>query len=65
MLEDEAVEAPLADRYAGWQGDKARKLLAGGYALDDIEAWVLESDLNPQPRSGKRELLENTVNRYL
>jgi len=26
---------------------------------------VLKSDLNPKPRSGRQELLENVVNRYV
>jgi xylose isomerase len=40
-------------------------MLAGRHSLEDITAWVLESDLNPQPTSGKQEWLENTVNRYV
>ena len=65
MIKDAALETPLRERYIGWQGDEAQKMLAGAYALDDIEAWVLESGLSPRPISGKQELLENTVNRYL
>jgi xylose isomerase len=65
MLEDRALEGPLEDRYSGWHNEEARKMLAGRHSLEDITAWVLESDLNPQPTSGKQEWLENTVNRYV
>jgi len=65
MIEDKALSAPLEGRYAGWQVPEAKKMLDGGFSLEEIEAWVLKSDLNPQPKSGKQELLENVVNRYV
>jgi xylose isomerase len=65
MLEDGALEVPLRDRYAGWRTEDARKLLAGEFSLADIEARVLALDKNPEPRSGKQELLENIVNTYI
>jgi xylose isomerase len=65
MLEDGALEMPLRERYAAWDAADARKLLAGEVSLDEIEARVLERQTNPEPRSGKQELLENIVNRYV
>ena len=65
MIEDGALSKPLADRYAGWKGAEASKMLEGGFSLEEIEAWVLKSDINPQPKSGRQELLENVVNRYV
>ncbi len=64
MLEDGALEAPLRERYAGWDTADARKLLAGEYSLVDLERRVL-AGVEPEPRSGKQELLENIVNRYV
>ncbi|HSC13974.1 MAG TPA: xylose isomerase, partial [Gammaproteobacteria bacterium] len=64
MLEDGALEAPLEERYAAWNTGDAKKLLAGDYSLEDIERRV-RSAPNPEPRSGKQELLENIVNRYV
>ena len=63
ILEDGTLEAMRAERYAGWNSDEARKMLSGEYALDDLEAYVRSSGLNPEPRSGKQERLENLVNR--
>lgn len=65
ILEDGTLEAMRAERYAGWNSDEARKMLSGGYALDDLEAYVRSSGLNPEPRSGKQERLENLVNRFV
>ena len=39
--------------------------VSGGSSLDALEAHVLAGNINPQPRSGKQELLENVVNRYV
>lgn len=65
MLEDKALTGPLAERYAGWQTPDAQKILAGGSSLEALEAYVLNGNVNPQPRSGRQEFLENVVNRYV
>jgi xylose isomerase len=64
MLEDGALEAPLRERYAGWDTADAKQLLAGEYSLADLERRAL-AGIDPEPRSGKQELLENIVNRYI
>jgi xylose isomerase len=65
MLEDRALEQPLRERYAGWDSAAAQKLLAGEVSLEEIERRVLETGVSPEPRSGKQELLENIVSRYV
>ncbi len=65
MVEDRALSAPLEERYAGWQDKVPKQMLDGSMGLADIEAHVLQNDINPQPRSGKQEQLENIVNRYV
>ena len=64
MLEDGVLEAHLRERYAGWDTEAGRKLLAGDESLAEIERRVL-AGVNPAPRSGKQELLENIVDRYV
>jgi xylose isomerase len=64
MLEDGALEEPLKQRYAAWDTGEAKKLLAGDVSLAEIERRVL-AGVEPEPRSGKQELLENIVNRYV
>ena len=65
MIEDKALSGPLAERYAGWQSPEAQAILAGGSSLEALEAHVLKNNVNPEPRSGRQELLENVVNRYV
>jgi xylose isomerase len=64
MMQDGGLEQALSERYAGWQSDEAKGMLASG-TLDGIAARVLEQDTNPQPRSGRQEMLENYVNRFV
>jgi len=64
MIEDKALSGPLAARYAGWDKPENKAMLSGG-SLDSIAERVLAQDINPQPKSGKQELLENIVNRYV
>ena len=63
LLTDGALEAARKDRYAGWQGADAKALLAG--SLEDAAAPVLNKGINPQPRSGRQERLENLWNRFI
>ncbi|QFT72396.1 xylose isomerase [Ruegeria sp. THAF33] len=63
MIEDGGLEQALADRYAGWNTPEAQAMLTSG--LDEIAARVLAEDLNPTPRSGRQEILENYVSRFV
>jgi xylose isomerase len=64
MLEDGGLEAARAARYAGWDSPAARAMLKEG-TLDGIAAQVLKDNVNPQPKSGRQERLENLVNRFV
>jgi len=63
MIEDGGLDAALTDRYSGWDSPEAQSMLAS--SLDDIAARVLAEDINPEPRSGRQERLENYVNRFV
>jgi xylose isomerase len=65
MIEDKALSAPLAERYAGWNMAEGKAMLSGQRSLEDIAARVVRDKIEPQPRSGRQELLENIVNRYV
>ncbi|MBU2486922.1 MAG: xylose isomerase [Alphaproteobacteria bacterium] len=65
MVEDGVLTSFVEERYAGWNGAEARKMLDGGFSLAEIEEWVRKADINPQPKSGRQEYLENIVNRYV
>jgi xylose isomerase len=62
MLADGALEGPRDARYAGWNGADH---LAKGKTLQDIATFAENRKLDPQPTSGRQEILENIVNRYV
>ena len=63
MLEDGGLEDVLKARYAGWETPEARAMLEGD--LETAAARVVNEGIEPQPRSGKQEMLENYVNRFV
>ena len=65
MIEDGKYDALLAQRYAGWNSDEAMAMLAPGASLEAIAARALGKGLDPKPRSGRQEFLENLLNRYV
>jgi xylose isomerase len=65
MVEQDALAAFKAKRYAGWDDDFGRRILEGGYTLESLAADAVARDLRPQHVSGQQEALENLVNRYI
>ena len=63
MLEDGGLETALKQRYAGWQTPEAQNMLASDF--DQITSRVLNEGINPEPKSGRQEVLENCVNRFV
>ena len=63
MLEDGELEAKRDARYAGWNSPEAQAMLSSDLA--SITERVEREDINPQPKSGQQERLENIVNRYV
>jgi xylose isomerase len=63
MIEDGGLETALKDRYAGWEMAPAQAML--GSDLESITKRVLGENVNPAPRSGRQEILENYVNRFV
>ncbi len=60
MLEDGGLEAMRAARYADWEA--ARALDEG---LEEATERVALDGIDPQPRSGRQERLENWVSRFV
>ena len=63
LLEDGALEAARDERYGGWTKPEAKALLTG--SLEEAAAVVTAKNLNPEPRSGRQERLENLWNRFI
>ena len=61
IIEDGRLDAIRADRYKGWDSgfgsDIASRDLAG------IADLAIERNIDPKPRSGQQERIENLINR--
>jgi xylose isomerase len=65
MLSDGKLQGFIDERYAGWNEKLGKDILAGKLSLADLSERALADKLDPKPRSGRQEMLENLVNRYL
>lgn len=65
MITDGALDKFVTERYAGWDSSEGKAILAGKRSLADLAARVEKESLEPTPRSGRQEYLENLVNSYL
>jgi xylose isomerase len=64
LLEDGALEDARSQRYAGWDGDLGRRIMAGDESLVSLRDHTLGA-AERTPSSGRQEALENTVARYV
>ncbi|MEL7132407.1 MAG: xylose isomerase [Pseudomonadota bacterium] len=63
MIEDGGLEDALKTRYAGWSTPEAQAML--GSDLGSISDRVIAEGIEPQPHSGRQEILENYVSRFV
>lgn len=65
MIQNDALAAFKAERYAGWDDSFGQRILAGDLTLDALADEAVGKDLRPTHISGQQEWLENLVNRYV
>ncbi|MFY0634763.1 MAG: xylose isomerase [Vannielia sp.] len=63
MIEEGSLQAELDARYAGWNAPANKAMLTSDLA--SIAERVAKDGINPEPRSGKQEKLENLVSRFV
>lgn len=63
LLEDGSLERARAARYADWDAPANRQMLSS--SLGTVAKRVLDEGLNPEPKSGRQERLENLWNRFV
>lgn len=64
LIADGTYDKAVDERYAGWNTPEAQKMLTSE-SLADIAARVERDNINPQPKSGRQEYLENLWNRFV
>lgn len=64
MLDDGVLSGAIADRYAGWSESLGADIMSGDASLDSLRDHVRMSVEPPRP-SGRQEMLEHTVARYI
>jgi len=65
ILDDGELDRRREDRYAGWDTPAARDILDGKVTLQQIHDDLIESGHEPEPVSGRQELLERLVSRHI
>ncbi len=65
MVADGAIESARDQRYTGWQSDLGTAILDGSADLESLADDAVSNGLDPVPRSGRQEHLENEVNRII
>ncbi|KQT31363.1 xylose isomerase [Sphingomonas sp. Leaf412] len=63
LIEDGRLDTLKAERYAGWDGEFGRAVQARDLA--GIADLAIERNVDPKPRSGRQERIENIVNRFM
>lgn len=62
---DNAIDDFVADRYSSWDDGIGARIESGGVTLSDLESYMLEKGEAAANQSGRQEMLENLINRYL
>jgi len=65
MIADSELSNYINNRYKDWNSELGKFIQDKNNNLELIANKVIEESLDPQPRSGNQELLENMLNRYL
>jgi xylose isomerase len=65
MRADGVLREFVKNRYASWDSGIGQKVEKGGAGFEELERYMLEKgDAEPNV-SGRQEMLENIVNRYI
>ena len=64
VIQDGRLEGFVEQRYNGWKSGLGERILSGS-SLADLSEHTLSTGLDPKPRSGRQEMLENLFNEYL
>ena len=65
MRADQALENIVSERYSSWESELGQNIESGSIGFQELEAIIMaEGDASPNA-SGRQELIEHIVNRYI
>ena len=65
MRADQALENIVSERYSSWESELGENIESGSIGFQELEAIIMaEGDASPNA-SGRQELIEHIVNRYI
>lgn len=64
IIEDGWLDDMVAERYAGWNSELGQKIENNTATFEDMEAYIFANG-EPEIKSGRQELMENTLNQFL
>ena len=64
VIEDGTWTQFIEDRYAGWDGELGKWMMSEA-SLADIADKVAAGGIDPKPKSGRQEYLENLINAHI
>lgn len=64
MIKDKRLDKMLSDRYKDWDKGIGKEIESGRVGFEELEQYTFKNG-DPEPRSGKQELLENILNEYI
>ena len=65
LMNDNVIPKFIEDRYEDWNKNLGQFIHNKDTGLDDINKKVIDDNIEPEPRSGRQEYLENILNKYL
>ena len=65
LIEQGELAKMTKQRYAGWQSELGKSILAGKTSFEELARRVESGEIDPKPVSGRQELYENVVNQQL
>lgn len=65
LHEKKTLQSIIDERYAGWKTPDNEAMLTGDLTLEQIAAKTEATAINPKPRSGKQEKIENLLLREI
>ena len=65
IIDERELDRRRDERYAGWNDAAAQDILDGKVTLQQLHDDLIATGLEPEPVSGRQELLERLVARHI